>query len=443
MMICLVYLVWRADPAWTLSIGLGLSCFNGYWDNMGVPSLLSPDRYVLAGGLLAVLLRAPAVKNRPPLHLKPVHWLMIATILYAVCSAFASDTLSSTANVAAILERFGIIPFLFYFCGPVAFRTQKQRDVLLVTLLVCGVYWGLLALFQTLKIDALVWPKYILDPHVGIRPDRARGPFADPTSLGIALFACTGAAVIAYRRWRSPLIRITCAGIMFLGAAGMFFTLTRQVWLAGTVSAIIVALVTPGLRRWVVPTLAAGAVIVAATLIVLPAFNAAFEKRKSEQNPIYDRLNLDAAAIRAIEDHPLIGLGWDTWQDKGDPYLRQAADYPLTFASSFVPVHNAFLGYAAELGLIGVFLWAATLVWGVAEAVMRRGPPELAPYRALALAILLFDVIILNFQPGQGYANLLVWVFPAVALAPRFWSQQEATYRAPVPARPGALRPTY
>ena len=52
------YMVWRLEPAYTISAAVFLSPFAGNWPRLGVPGPLSPDRLLLAGGILAVLLRS-------------------------------------------------------------------------------------------------------------------------------------------------------------------------------------------------------------------------------------------------------------------------------------------------------------------------------------------------------------------------------------------------
>ncbi len=416
------YLIWNADPAWTLSVGLVLATFSGYWDEMGIPTILAPDRLVLTGGLLAIMLRSPASHDRPRLFFRPVHWLLLVAALYALCSALASGTLLDIPSASALVEQFGVIPFLIFLCAPVAFGTERQRNVLLTTLVVLGAYLALTALFETVGPRALVFPRYILDPNVGIQPLRARGPFADPVGMGVALFACAGASIIAFSRWRSRAARAAALLITLLCVAGLLFTLTRQVWLASLVGTVVAALVMPALRKWLVPLLLVAAVTVVGAVAVVPGLADRVQQRGSDQRPIWDRLNVNRAAVDAIEANPLVGVGWQAWQDKGSQYLTQADNYPLTAASSRIDIHNAFLSYLAQLGLAGGLLWTAGLLLGAGAAVVIRPPPGLEAWRSLALGLFVFVIIVINLEPGKGFSNVLVWLLPAVVAAPRFWS---------------------
>ena len=53
------------------------------------------------------------------------------------------------------------------------------------------------------RLDALVFPKYILDPNYGIHVARGRGPFVDAVANGLALYTCSVMCAIAVASWRS------------------------------------------------------------------------------------------------------------------------------------------------------------------------------------------------------------------------------------------------
>ena len=162
------WVVWRTDPAYTLSAAIFLTPFAGNWPQLGVPGPLSPDRLLLAGATAAVLLRAPPVADRPRLQITGAHWVLALAAVYGFASAFLADTLFERDAFFKLVDAFGVMPFLLFLVAPLAFRTPRQRHVLLVTLVVLGAYLALTVLFEMAKLDALVFPKYILDPNYGI-----------------------------------------------------------------------------------------------------------------------------------------------------------------------------------------------------------------------------------------------------------------------------------
>jgi putative inorganic carbon (hco3(-)) transporter len=427
------YLVWQADPAWSLSAGLLLSPFAGNWDQMGLPTTLAPDRFVLLIALAAILLRAPGSRTRPPLRLRPVHWVLAVAIAYVAASAAASGTLLKTSSLAQLVENFGVIPFLLFLCAPAAFRSERQRRVLLAALVILGAYLGLVALLETLGADSLIYPRYITNPNVGILPNRARGPFVEPATFGVALFTCAAACVVAWRAWPRAHIRLALVAIGLLCSAGLLFTLTRQVWVASMAAVVLVAIAVRPFRRYLLPAAVVGAAGTALLLATVPGLSAKASERRNQEGTVWDRLNLDHAAINAIEDRPLFGVGWDSWTKKNLDYFELNPNYPLT-AVADGPVHNVFLAYGAQIGLIGLTLWVAGMLIGVGGTLMRRGPPEIQPWRAFLLGVFAFFVVVANFEFVQVFPNLIVWLLAGVVAAPAFWLERDVARPSPVPA---------
>ena len=200
--VSMAVVMWRIEPAYTLSAAIFLTPFAGNWPQLGVPGPLSPDRLLLAGGIAAVLLRAPPVADRPRLQISGAHLVLALAVIYGLASAFLAGTLLHRDPFFKLVDAFGIMPFLLFLVAPVAFRTPRQRHVLLVTLVVLGAYLALTVLFETTRLDAFVFPKYILDPNYGIHVQRGRGPFVDAVANGLALYTCAVACAIAFASWR-------------------------------------------------------------------------------------------------------------------------------------------------------------------------------------------------------------------------------------------------
>lgn len=404
-----VWVLWRMEPVASFTAALLLSPFSGNWEAVGIPGVLSPNRIVLAMAVAAVLLRAPPSRFRPTLKVQPVHYVLLAASVYAVTSAVVSETLDSTASVAGLLERFGLLPFLAFFAAPAVFRTQRERDILLVALVAFGAYLGLTALFETVGPRALVFPSYINDDSIGILPDRARGPYLEPAQMALGMFTCAAACVIAMGRWRSTLHRLLAAGVALLCLTGILFTLTRAAWLGGIIATVVMLFVVPGLRRWAVPAVAATLLLVVASLAVIPGFQQKANDRRSNEGTIYDRYALNQAAVNMLEARPLFGFGWDTYFDHNRDYLQIGENFPLPRNIENVPVHNLYLGFAAELGLVGTSLWLIAFLLAIGGALLRKTAPEVDPWRWLLLAVTVFYLTISNFQPTTTPSTILIF----------------------------------
>jgi O-antigen ligase len=419
--VCAAWIAWQLEPAYVFSGAIALSLFSGNWGNMGLPGGATPDRFLLFIGLVALLLRQGGAVNRPPFKVEPAHWALVVVATYAVVSALVAGTLFGGDGFFRLLDRLGIVPFLMFFLAPVVFRTARERAVLLATLVAVGAYLGLTSLFETIHLKALVFPRYILDPSIGLHSDRARGPFLEAEANGMALYGAAVIAVIAAFRWRKPhpWAAAAAAAVALICAAGTLFSMQRAVWIGAVLATIIAPLVFYQVRRWVLPAVAVVPVIVIVSFALIPGLAAQAGARKDAERPVWDRKNLNAASLRMIEARPLFGFGWEKFRDKSSPYFQQAENYPLTAGRQ--SLHNAFLSNAVELGLVGTSLWIFALVMTVGAAILTRGPPELEPWRIGLVAYTVMWIVVANFTPlERPFTNILLMTWAGLVFAGRY-----------------------
>ncbi|MGD9697159.1 MAG: O-antigen ligase family protein [Thermoleophilia bacterium] len=406
--VAVMYLAWVHDPVWTFSGAMALTVFSGNWGYMGIP--FGPDRGLFILGVLAILLRAPGARDRALLEVRPVHWFLVAALVWAIGSALFAGTLSDTVAVYALTDQLGLLPFAAFILGGLIFSSEHHRRIFLGAMVGTGAYLGVIALLETLGLTQLILPRYISNPDIGLHFGRARGPFLEAVAMGQALFACAVAAAIAFYVWENRRARIFAAAVVALCLLGTLFTLTRSIWLASAVSIIVTMAVTKQLRRFVIPTMVGGAVAVVAALVLIPGLSSSAEQRQNEESPIWDRYNTNAAALRMIDERPLVGFGWGTFQTASIERMWQAPDYPLI--NPGLRAHNVPLLFASELGLIGVTLWLMAFIAAVVATLFLRGPPEIEPWRIGLIAIAIHFAIVANFVPmSQAYPNMLVWLW--------------------------------
>jgi putative inorganic carbon (hco3(-)) transporter len=388
------YLIWHIDPAWTVSAALALTVFSGNWQHLGLPGFpFLPDRLLLASGIAALLLRAPGARDRPRFERNKVHWLLAFAAAYAAIDAFASDTLTTNSGFFKLTDRFGVIPFVLFALGPILYRTARQRNILLGFLVGTGAYLGLTALFETLNLTGLIVPRYIVNPAIGLSDinsqgvaiGRARGPFLDAVSNGLAMFDCGVAAALALVLWRGRWQRVLASAVIILCALGCLFTLQRTIWLA-TVAGVLAAMIwNTRLRRHVVPAVVGGVVLVAFAFALIPGLSQRASTRLNDNFTVWDRQNLTAAGVRMLAARPLLGFGWDRFASEEDPYLIQPATYPLVAHGRVI--HNTFLSNAVELGILGALVWVVAMAAALIAPLRRRGPPV---WRTSLVAVAVF-----------------------------------------------------
>ena len=409
------YLVWRVHPAWTLSLAVALALFSGNWERIGLPDGFSPDRLLLAAGVLAVLIRAPAVRDRAAIVAGPAQWLMAVLLIWVIGSSLAAGTLDERSPQFIILDRLGVMPLLLYTVAPVAFPDARRRAILLGTLVAMAAYLGITALLEALGLDGLVWPRYINDDSIGFHPDRARGPFVEAVTNGSALMVGALACLIALRTWRAPRARALAWGVGALCLAGLLFTETRSVWLGGAVAVAATVVIVPEFRRWAVPGIGAALAGGAVALALVPGLAADITERRGDVRTLRERENVNRAALNMIQERPLVGFGWGTFRYESADYFELHPDYALTGFGSII--HNVYLTYATETGLIGLTLWLLVVLAGVGAGLAARGPPDLRHWRiALGCYAIFFLIISVAVFP-QTFPNLALWLLAGVATA--------------------------
>lgn len=461
------YILSRVDLAVTVTVGLFLQLFNGNWELMHIP--LPLDRLVLGAALVVLVLKGARRVCVRQIVVRPVHVAMLCALAWAVASAILAGTLYTHLGFYALLDRFGIVPFAVFTLAPLVFGTPKQRNILLIGLVTMGLYLGATGVFEGLHIWRLVFPSYISNPNVGIQWGRARGPFLESTGDGFCIFVGMVAAAIALRSWRSQWARGACYLTMVLGAAALFFTLTRSVWIGGFLGVFGAMLLTRKTRRILVPVIVVGALAVTGTLVVSSRIRSETIGRTESQSPVWDRENTDLAALKILSEKPLTGVGWENFINVSTEYMRQQPKYPITGVG--LEVHNVFLNVAANLGIPGLLLFLLALggaiwralspipwPWAGRRSTPPRAPPDgsladgsLAhgsvaheswtdrsrtdrswtdrsraedwswrdPWRIGTVAILLFYMVIANLVPfSEALPNTLLWVWLGVVAMP-------------------------
>jgi putative inorganic carbon (hco3(-)) transporter len=413
----------RDVPAYLLCF-VGAVFFNMFSGNsklLGFP--IGPDRLLFGAGLTLLLLDRAAWRQLKLLP-RPVHVFSIAVLVLAAWSAYEHGTLGTSLGFYALLDRLAV-PFLVFALSPVIFSTPARRDLLLRCLVVMALYLGATAIFEMVGPKSLVFPRYILDPNVGIQFGRARGPFTESEADGLAMAQCGFAAAFASIRlpgaWKA-LSRIAVG----LCALGVLLTLTRSVWVGTGLGVVLVCILTKGLRKYLLPILAATALVVIVAFAVVPGLKGKAYSRATTQRSVYDRQNTDAAALRVIERHPLTGVGWLRFIDVSQDYVRQAHNYPITNIN--IEVHNVPLSRMAELGIPGGALWILSVLAGPCLVFFRRRPVgDLAGWRVASIGGTGCWLVAIMLSPvPYPLPNLLVWLESGIALMPYLASSASA-----------------
>jgi putative inorganic carbon (HCO3(-)) transporter len=429
--------LWELPPSVTMCATIVLTIFSGAWSQIGFAGL-PLHRLLAVVVLLQVFLRAPGVAHIPRLRTRNVHLWMGLTVFYVLASAAAAGTLGVGKSFLLLLDVLGIAPYLLFLVAPAVFARQSDRNLLLATLVGLGAYLGITAIFESLGPHSLVFPSYIHQMDA-LTPGELKpgGPFQSTVAEGFATFACAVAAAIAFNQW-SGRRRYLAAAVALICAFGCFLTLERGVWIAAVVATVVTALATQPGRRWIVPGLLACTIAIAGTLAVSSQLASRTSARANYEQSLWDRQNQTSAGLRMVDAKPLFGFGWDRFVTDDLDYFRQAPDYPMTgyvhgvtigIPQAQIPLHNTYLSYAVELGLVGALLWLASLVWAVGGGILSPGPAALRPWKLGLLALAVFFLVVSFVDPHQQpFPLVLLFTWAGVA-----WGS--APLPAPAPRR--------
>jgi O-antigen ligase len=107
-----------------------------------------------------------------------------------------------------------------------------------------------------------------------------------------------------------------------------------------------------------------------------------------------------------------------------------------------LPLHNTYLAYAVELGLVGWLLWIASLLIAIVASILAPGPAALRPWKLGLLAIATFFLVVSFFDPHeQPFPVVLLLLWAGVAYGQQVRSPYTRLGRLGAPGRAGNPRP--
>ena len=179
-----------------------------------------------------------------------------------VISTFSGDYTYLNYQPVSWLIIYYLMPFCMYWIVRQAEFNEKSMLAIFVCLTVFGGYLAVTSLAEYFQVWELVFPRYIADNASSATAEfvgRARGPFLNPISNGIALSICLGAALMIWPRLNRP-GQLLMIPLYLLFFAAIYATMTRSVWLSGVLTlALVAGLAIPW--NWRLPILGGGLLV--------------------------------------------------------------------------------------------------------------------------------------------------------------------------------------
>jgi putative inorganic carbon (HCO3(-)) transporter len=383
-------------------------------------NLLVPLYLVIAGAVLAVVIRDWGVVNPSPTPVAETPggvaavWLprVLAAfvLLYALQTLYSEDFSKGLQNVC-----FFLVPFTVAFAQLQDVKWDEKLLKLILLLVAAEALAFVIVGSVEYSTRSLFWNDAVIRSNEFHTYFRVNSVFWDPNIFGrylaLVLVVVTTALLWAKERRDFWLLAGTIL-VLWIGLAETFSQSSFLALLAGL--AVLAAIRWSG--RWTLAVVAVG--IVGAVLVVTLAGGKGFDLGRINIDTS-GRANLVSGGAELFEERPLWGYGSGSFQ-KAYAKHRENKDIPVSVS------HTEPVTVAAEQGLIGLALYLALLV--VALWAMTAGLRGRRAGRAAVLAA--FVALLVHTMAYAGFfEDPIAWLLLAIGAA-----------LASTPFRPAAVR---
>jgi len=375
-------------------------------------------------GLAAGRVRQP---NPPSTPARP-DYLILALTAWTLVSACWSGTMfrvDGTRNASIFISGFLLPAMILFLARSIPLSLKVSRTVCTLLTVLLG-YMIFTAFCEHFHINSLVFPQYILDPSIGIHPERARGPIINAAENGAIIAILLLVALHSLLYVKVPAVRWAgCCGVLLFGAAALWFTETRGPWVAFACGLCILLWHNQG-RRFVLALGGASVLALGAFLLYAGVSPDAVAKKDplpqrsdNTSDTVDFRMDLYRESVGPLEDHPLMGWGLGTFTDTD--YLFDAYGSSLTLSTAVL--HDTIFAITLESGIIGGILYISFLV-AIALALikLRRASrdTERQDFYTLCLASLVVFVVSAVFVDIRYFMpqNSVVFLLAGLGFAP-------------------------
>lgn len=249
-----------------------------------------------------------------------------------------------------------------------------------------------------------------------------------PNVFGIFLAALLPVAVGAFLLRVGKAYKLLFFAGIVLGMAALIGTLSRSGWLSFAAAfTLLVLLMTlhHGLRRRSLITmmLAAAALLIVCVAFAGPITRRIFESRKSA---MLSRADYISDARGMISAKPILGWGLNSYVYAAPPFTKYGArEAHKKYENWLPPVHNIYLLWWAETGLVGLVIHLLVLgsIITVGVGNLRVKDELLFAINAACLSAMLAFVVDGFFSFSLRINSILrvFWVLAGIIMAVRYW----------------------
>jgi O-antigen ligase len=325
----------------------GIVLFNGQEIMPGLPNVISVDRIVWPVVLGIFLIK----QRRGQIERLPLDW--IERVLLAFIAVMFASMIQHGSYVSAdgewsllfVLRGYGF-PFMAYFIARRGAGTGKQFYGFVVALGYFTLYLAFTGLAEIFKIQALVFPQFIMNSAVGIHFGWVRGVFLAATVYGLAVAMALPLLVWLYFNDRAPrrYLWVVTAALL---VPCLVYTFQRAAWISAIVAAGVTALAWPKRQLFLMWSL---------LFLFMCGFWFAseravrrLEERVHDEGTIESRYQSIERGLVLFRTNPLLGVGMNRFG------VESERRWP--HATVMTTAHNTWIMILAELGLVGALTY--------------------------------------------------------------------------------------
>jgi O-antigen ligase len=233
---------------------------------------------------------------------------------------------------------------------------------------------------------------------------------------------------------------------MSLGVPALILTLSRSGWVSFAASCFVLMVLMLSHKDLFRRSLLAGGIAFAALGVVALFFAGPIVRRvfESKQTAVMGRFEYIETAVAMIKVKPLLGWGLNSYAWTAPPYTKYGARDALKGYQNWIPpVHNIYLLWFAETGIVGLLLHLSVLGWILWTAIrnLRVRGEFLFTVNAACLAGLIALLVDGMFSFTLRFNNVLrvFWVLSALIFAIHYRRLRDLRTAAGLPVRAGHL----
>ena len=397
----------------------------------GIPNLTLTR---IMTGVLAVLILAQAATGHR--KLARLTWADLFLILFAfggVISVPASvNPLKGTITSFFDLV---LVPIAVYFLARNLIATRRDLKSVMIVLMIVGSYLSFLATREQLTGDVWFYPENRSITYTrSIR--RVVGLLGNPAFIAIIIdMALPWTWYLFFNgKQRRPLY-LAAIGLMM---AGVFFCMNRSAWAGMLIAYVAMAMFMKRFRRVFLIMLVVAA-IVGSIYWAFIVSSAAVQERLTAGAPVEYRLETWDIALKIVKDHPLLGIGYDSFFH----YYKRYANWNVYLRAVPTP-HNTYLWIMLMGGvvalvpflafLLAVALSALTLYFGSTKAGGDSDCAELTAAFLASMAAIWASAFVMDVL--SGYYNTMI----TFLIIGAFWGVMERERQHAVRSMPRRRR---